>query len=149
MTGKEIPNAVAVVRRILRNGVLHIGHKRFLFVMGLLCGGGCLRCCRKLPDSNCRPRASIAPRAAALAFSHDEYPPRNLTYRRTALMHAIRAYLDAAGRRTPGSMSQDCAFMQVMNTLLVNLRGIGQSRPKSPRRIRKAVKTRAVVLARS
>jgi hypothetical protein len=70
-------------------------------------------------------------------------------------MRAARAYLDAAGRRTPGSMSSDCAFMQVMNTLLVNLRGIGQkrgsrqSRPKSPRQIRKTAKTRAVLLVGS
>jgi hypothetical protein len=59
----------------------------------------------------------------------------------TAPMHATPAYLDAAARRTPASMSLDCAFMQVMNTLLVNVQTSGQSRPKLPRRSRKTAKT--------
>jgi hypothetical protein len=56
-------------------------------------------------------------------------------------MHATSAYLDAAARRTAESMSNDCAFMQVMNTLLTNIRFFAQRRPKSPRRNRKTAKT--------
>jgi len=54
-------------------------------------------------------------------------------------MHAARAYLDAAGRRAAGSISLDCAFMQVMNTLLANIQRIRPNRVKSPRRTRKGV----------
>jgi hypothetical protein len=56
-------------------------------------------------------------------------------------MHATSAYLDAAARRTAESMSLNCAFMQVMNTLLTNIQSVAQRRPKSPRRSRKTAKT--------
>lgn len=54
-------------------------------------------------------------------------------------MRATRAYLDAAGRRTAASISVDCAFMQVMNTLLANIQSIPARQGKIASRTHKAM----------
>ena len=61
-------------------------------------------------------------------------------------MHATLAYLNAAGRRATRLTPRNCAFMQVMDTLLANTHGAshthGASRrnAKSPSPIRKGGK---------
>jgi len=55
-------------------------------------------------------------------------------------MHATLAYLNAAGRRATRLTRSNCAFMQVMDTLLANTRGATQGKVKSPGSIRKTGK---------
>ena len=54
-------------------------------------------------------------------------------------MHATLAYLNAAGRRATLLNPANCAFMQVMDTLLANTHGASRRKAKS-RPIRKAGK---------
>jgi hypothetical protein len=42
-------------------------------------------------------------------------------------MHATLAYLNAAGSRMAGSDSGNCAFMQVMDSLLANIHGVSHA----------------------
>jgi hypothetical protein len=55
-------------------------------------------------------------------------------------MHATLAYLNAAGRRATRLTRSNCAFMQVMDTLLANTRGATRGKVKSARSIRKTGK---------
>jgi hypothetical protein len=55
-------------------------------------------------------------------------------------MHATLAYLNVAGRRATRLTRSNCAFIQVMDTLLANTHGASRRKAKSPRPIRKTGK---------
>jgi len=55
-------------------------------------------------------------------------------------MHATLAYLNAAGKRATRLTPRNCAFMQVMDTLLANTHAASRRKAKAPRQIRKAGK---------
>jgi hypothetical protein len=56
-------------------------------------------------------------------------------------MHATLPYLNAAGRRMTRLTPSSCAFMQVMDILLVSAQGPRRRKVNSPRPIRKTGNT--------